>query len=736
MERAGHSTILLCTLGASWAVIPEIYGFAAPSRLPLYARHPRRAELEALRRDLAAKEPEELWLVTSRSERTREALEQLRAWWDALGAPGALRTWIAAGTDALASPQEIRALRELLFRVTLLARERARPGGLLLSLAGGRKTMSADLQMAGSILGADALLHVIGPEPLPRALREAEPALFAAPLEPDLAAQITPVLIGRGQLDDNLAVPIEGGRIESARFPVPLAEPQLEWTPPEQGPWLCEAIDERRRASGRLLRNFVSSLASADPFPGWTSLLRLPPDRVEELRRTRLEPGHRELLRALPKIDLHRHLGGCLALADQREVARVIRAASSRAELEAARAALAPLLSTPEPWAWDWPEQLDTPPPPEVRHLPAERWRALLAATLLDELEPDRLERELWGATEPRFALGRTHAHGFAAYERPGVLTGSAVLGHPAALAPYVAALLADARADGLIALELRGSPHKYARHDPLGFVCRLRAALIEAGARVDVEPAAAPPSTGEVDDRLRVGFVWIVDRRARPEDARPVIEAAARAHAAFPGFVLGVDLAGDERTSSPEQWAPLFEPLFRECVFLTVHAGEGERAANIWEAAYRLHADRIGHGLALLEDRALLAKVRERGICLELCPTANLEVVGFRDPALPESEGCPPYPLRDFLREEVPVTLCTDNPGISRTTLTDEFLTAARITPDGLTFWEALSLIRRAFVASFLPVAERRRLLQRADAALGELLAERCALQARSAAP
>jgi adenosine deaminase len=71
---------------------------------------------------------------------------------------------------------------------------------------------------------------------------------------------------------------------------------------------------------------------------------------------------------------------------------------------------------------------------------------------------------------------------------------------------------------------------------------------------------------------------------------------------------------------------------------------------------------------------------------------------------------------LRQFLRSGLPVTLCTDNPGISRTSLPAEYLAAARMTEGGLTLWETLALIRQSFVHAFLPSAEREILLKRCD--------------------
>lgn len=105
----------------------------------------------------------------------------------------------------------------------------------------------------------------------------------------------------------------------------------------------------------------------------------------------------------------------------------------------------------------------------------------------------------------------------------------------------------------------------------------------------------------------------------------------------------------------------------------ITIHAGEGEPAENIWASVYNLHAERVGHGLTLHQRPDLAARMRDRGIAVELCPTSNVEVVGFADPADPRTEPYPDYPPRTLWRElGVPVVVCTDNPGICRTTLAD----------------------------------------------------------------
>ncbi len=452
--------------------------------------------------------------------------------------------------------------------------------------------------------------------------------------------------------------------------------------------------------------NFLASIASDEHHENWRTLYRLPPATISALRRTKLAPAHLQWLQSLPKAELHCHIGGCLSLEQQKEVAHAIWNACNRAEQASALRCIDPLLQQAQ-WSWDWPDTLKEGSAP-----PAER--ACRSAALLLHASDEQLERNLFDVTQPRVALKTKHAHGFAAYERPGELTGSAVLGHPAALAPYAAAIVQQARNDGVMYLELRGSPHKYCPLDPIAFLRELRQALQRAGAAVCAAdfPAAAP----------RIGFLWILDRRQTKTHAK-IVKQVQQALPELNNFLLGLDLAGDETQTQPEKLAPAFVPAFEECLPITIHAGEGEEAENIWQAAYHLHADRIGHGLTLADHEQLAARFRDRDICLELCPSSNREVIGFRDPDFPESADCNIYPLRTLLDKGIPLTLCTDNPGISRTTLSGEYLAAARMAEGGLTQWESLSLIRQGFLHAFLPAAEREKLLKTADKKIFKIL-------------
>jgi len=171
----------------------------------------------------------------------------------------------------------------------------------------------------------------------------------------------------------------------------------------------------------------------------------------------------------------------------------------------------------------------------------------------------------------------------------------------------------------------------------------------------------------------------------------------------AFAEKLAGVDLAGTEGKLPPEKLRSVFMPFLERCVHLTIHAGETEPVENVWQAVYHLNADRIGHGLNLLDRPELLRRFIDRNIGVEMCPTSNDEIVGYAGKK---------YPLADYLRAGVKVTVNTDNCGISRTSLSGEFYKAAEMS-GGLSLWDCFALIRDSLLVAFVDKPARTRLLR-----------------------
>lgn len=690
--------ILLCTLGASWAVIPEAHAFLAPDKLPLYRHHPENKKLLALKEEYQLAEPDEIWVCTTGG--TQKSLASLKAWIGLCSQPPVLRIWQAERTDQLATQHECELIRELIVRACLKAHHHAGSGQVVMSLAGGRKTMSADMQWAGSLFGCRAMLHVISADGLPSDFRDALPAAFAQPLRGDWAGLVTPLIAGQAVRSELLDISVDAsGPIVTQDYPLELPEPGAIAGFSADGISLSRELGKREKASSRLFGNYLLDISRDETHENWRSLYRLPPRRIDQLRATCLTDADRDWLIRLPKADLHRHLGGCLDLDAQRRVALAIWDTITAAERAGALQHCRPLLDG-QTWQWDWAENLRV-----------YGKRSHYAAALLLHASDGQLQHNLWQITEPRIALKQRHEKGFAAYERPGELTGSALLGHPAAIAPYAQAVVEQAVAEGLAYVELRGSPQKYG--DSLTFLTDFHQAL-------NGSLASLPMS-----DKPCFRFIIIADRRAKQTELTETVRQAVAAKRQLPDFIAGLDLAGDEQHTRPEAIAHLFTPAFAECLPITIHAGEGEPAESIWQAAYHLHADRIGHGLTLNDNDKLAQRFRDRSICLELCPTSNREVVGFYDPRYPESRACPPYPLLELWHKGLPLTVCTDNPGISRTTLADEYLAAAAMSGHELKLWDVLAMIKQGFVHGFLSGHDKEILLKRIDAQLYQLLAE-----------
>jgi adenosine deaminase len=166
---------------------------------------------------------------------------------------------------------------------------------------------------------------------------------------------------------------------------------------------------------------------------------------------------------------------------------------------------------------------------------------------------------------------------------------------------------------------------------------------------------------------------------------------------------IVAVDLAGQENGFAAAPFFDLFKEAKQSGFGITVHAGEWAGAANVQDAIIEMSADRIGHGVRVVEDHRVVKLALERGTAFEVCPTSNIQsgavVHGLH------------HPLADMLRIGLRTTLNTDDPSISGITLSDELvLSAARL---GLSVDEIKQTIMNAANAAFLPESERQDLIR-----------------------
>jgi adenosine deaminase len=176
---------------------------------------------------------------------------------------------------------------------------------------------------------------------------------------------------------------------------------------------------------------------------------------------------------------------------------------------------------------------------------------------------------------------------------------------------------------------------------------------------------------------------------------------------------VVGFDIAGEEAGYPPSRHLDAFEYVERENFHITIHAGEAFGLPSIWEAIQFCGAERLGHGVRVVDDIAvaddgtpklgrLAAFVRDRRVPLEMCPTSNVHTG-----AAPSIEA---HPIDLLRRLRFRVTLNTDNRLMSGVTLSSEF--AALDVAFGIGLGEMEWLTINALKSAFAPFDERLRLI------------------------
>jgi len=130
---------------------------------------------------------------------------------------------------------------------------------------------------------------------------------------------------------------------------------------------------------------------------------------------------------------------------------------------------------------------------------------------------------------------------------------------------------------------------------------------------------------------------------------------------------IVGLDIAGNEAEFPGKPFAPIFREAKEAGLKITVHAGEWGGAENVREAIEVLGADRIGHGVRVLEDPNVVALAKERGTAFEVCVTSN-----YQSGVSPSLQA---HPLPKMVDAGLVTTINTDDPSISRITLSGEML-------------------------------------------------------------
>jgi adenosine deaminase len=178
---------------------------------------------------------------------------------------------------------------------------------------------------------------------------------------------------------------------------------------------------------------------------------------------------------------------------------------------------------------------------------------------------------------------------------------------------------------------------------------------------------------------------------------------------------VVAFDLAGGEAGYPASAHGDAFAYARKHNLAVTIHAGEGDGARSVRDAVHKCGANRLGHATRLIEDPELTQYVNDRRIGLEICLTSNVQTHA--------AKSYESHPLRAYFDRGMSLTLNTDNRLMSGTTLTDEYLFAAKHLD--FSFDELCTLALNGFESAFLPWEQRVKLLQEVSEEMSALTAE-----------
>ena len=255
-----------------------------------------------------------------------------------------------------------------------------------------------------------------------------------------------------------------------------------------------------------------------------------------------------------------------------------------------------------------------------------------------------------------------------------------------------------DLADDGVVYAEVRFAPEL---HVEQGLSLDAVVEAVLAGFR---EGSARAAARGR---RIRVGALLTAMRHAAR--SMEIAELAIRFRDVG---VVGFDIAGAEAGHPPTRHLDAFEFLKRENAHFTIHAGEAFGVPSIWQALQWCGADRLGHGVRIIDDISVpedgspdgvslgrvAAYVRDKRIPLELCPSSNVQTGA--------AKSISEHPIGLLARMKFRVTVNTDNRLMSGCSMSSEML--ALVDAFGYGWADLQWLTVNAMKSSFLPFDER----------------------------
>lgn len=221
--------------------------------------------------------------------------------------------------------------------------------------------------------------------------------------------------------------------------------------------------------------------------------------------------------------------------------------------------------------------------------------------------------------------------------------------------------------------------------------IMQLRKQRVESNFEAIVAAAEPFESRG-----LRMRWIFDAVRQFGPEAAMRVVEAAKRCASKS---IVAFGIGGDELSIPTPQLRPVYDQAATLGLHRLIHAGEVGGPEKIREAVELLGAERIGHGIAAVNDPALMDLLADRRIPLEVCPQSNARTGALALQLRRADARIEDHPLPALFRHGIPIVLSTDDPAMFHTTLLDEYQHAHRL---GMTESELLRMAQMSFDFAF----------------------------------
>jgi|GEM_PF-360818 len=168
----------------------------------------------------------------------------------------------------------------------------------------------------------------------------------------------------------------------------------------------------------------------------------------------------------------------------------------------------------------------------------------------------------------------------------------------------------------------------------------------------------------------LRSGVIPAYDRRLGPEPGAAFLDMVLGER---PKEVIGIGIDYLEHPHNPAVFEAMYARARHAGLGVTAHVGFRGPAEHVWEAVDVLGCRRIDHGYHIVDDPALMARCRDAQVGFTCCPTSALMASVWRNPDALD------HPIRRMVESGLIVTVNTDDPGLFRTSLNDEFMILAR---------------------------------------------------------